>query len=157
MFCDKCQAKIDKGQVSDLDVDVMRAFLKLEGEIRELKDVAYVKSILEDGFLLVLLENVRSLPQQKIRKITLQLEEELGYKVRVVERSPNMRQLAAQLLAPVRVLGINTIWLPDGSEERYVRISEFDIRMLPAGIEVIEGILTKLYAVTVKIKPENET
>jgi transcription antitermination factor NusA-like protein len=59
------------------------------------------------------------------------LEEDLGAHVRVVEESRNPQNILRDLIRPVRILGVNTIWLPDNSFERIVRISEREREKIP--------------------------
>ena len=62
--------------------------------------------------------------------------------------------MVTQLLAPARILGVNTLWLPDGSFESIIRISKYDEKILPARREVIEEALSRILNATVKVRFE---
>jgi len=89
-----------------------------------------------------------------LSRLSKALSEKLKTKVRIVEKSSNLKVLAGQLLMPIRILGVNMLWLPDGSWESIVRIPKYEAKMLPAKKEVIEKLLSKLAGLPVKIRFE---
>ncbi len=132
----------------------MKALVELEEQFRGLKDVVYHKSVRVDGLIIVIITPSPGLNRFTLNKIGRVLSEKLGAKVRFVEKTSDVKKLAVQLLYPVRVLGVNTLWLPDGSTHYIVRISKRDERSLPAPKELIEQALSQLASSTVKIRAE---
>jgi len=83
------------------------------------------------------------------------LQEKLKVKtVRIVEKVNDLKASASQLLSPARVLGVNTLWLPDGTVQYVVRVAKNEKRFLPSGTTELERALSKLYSTTVKIRVE---
>jgi transcription antitermination factor NusA-like protein len=91
---------------------------------------------------------------QKWIKIAKVLQEKLGMKVRIIEKTSNIKSSAVQLLSPARVLGVNTVWLPDGSVQYVIRVSRTERRLLPADALVLESALSKIHDTRVKIRVE---
>ena len=77
-------------------------------------------------------------------KIIRALEQSLKKRIRVIETSSSTGKMVEDLLTPAEVAGINTIWLPDGSTVRKVRIRNFDKKKLPASIDTLEDVILQL-------------
>ena len=160
-MCPRCQALVDSGQVDEREVDIMRALIELEesGKVPELKDAVYHKAYFIDNMILILMDvgNVTSVPvfTRLARKIESALSEKLGgVKVRIVPRAGDIRTLAVHLLYPARVLGVNYVYMPDGSVEYVVRVSRRDRRRIEAQKEFLERILSELAGHKVRIRFE---
>ncbi|MFW9935156.1 MAG: hypothetical protein ACFFDU_06590 [Candidatus Thorarchaeota archaeon] len=78
------------------------------------------------------------------RRILRQLEEDLNSKVRIVEESRNPQHILSDLIRPVKILGVNTIWLPDNSFERIVRISERERENIPLTLKQLENAIYEM-------------
>jgi len=126
----------------------MRALIELEeGDpaFRWLRNAKYLKSYILDGFMVVVFEAGSLGSNIRLGKLSKALGEKFGKKVRVVEKGGDQKIIAGQLLYPARVMGVNTLWLPDGSTRYTVRISRGDLRHLPASIEILEKVLTQIF------------
>ena len=158
ILCPRCQGLVDSGEYDEVDIDVMKALLELEEKtFQDLKDMSYHKSYLVEDLLVVQLSGKSLSPYQLSRlakQIAEKLKDKYNVKVRVIEKTGELRKMAAQLLAPARILGVNTLWLPDGSFESIIRISRYDEKILPARKEVIEEVLSKILNATVKVRFE---
>jgi transcription antitermination factor NusA-like protein len=75
-------------------------------------------------------------------------------KVRVLEKTNSIKNSAVQLLSPARVLGVNTVWMPDGSVQYVIRVSKSEKRLLPAEAQLLESALTKIHSTPVRIRVE---
>lgn len=155
LLCNRCQSLIDRGEVEHYEVDVMKILLELEEtQFKELKDAVYHKAFKVDNLLILLVTSPQSLTPQKWIKVAKALQEKLGLKVRIIEKSNNIKSTASQLLSPARVLGVNTVWLPNGSVQYVIRISKSEKRFLPADEISLEEALSKIHAIPIKIRVE---
>jgi transcription antitermination factor NusA-like protein len=152
LVCGNCQAKIKSGEVTELGVKVARYLVNLEDKIPALKDVTFRRALQTDGLVVVLVGHgdVRRIVGAS-RRISRQLEDELHTPVRIVEESRSAQHILADLLRPVRILGINTTWLPDNSFERKVRISPRDQSQIPIGLEQLEKLVYELSGERIRI------
>lgn len=123
----------------------MRALLDLEKTIRQLQDMAYVKSVDGDDTILVVLKgDLKSSPQQ-MALLKKKLSEKLGKNIKLVEDSYDIGKFIEQLVAPARVIAMNKIWLPDNSMEmRIILDSEKHLKLsipfLQEVLKVVKGI-----------------
>jgi transcription antitermination factor NusA-like protein len=145
LICGNCQAKIDEGEVTDLDIKVARALINLEDLFPSIKNVTFKRVFQLEEIVIVLVGkgDVRRIIGSS-RRVLRQLEEDLGAQVRVVEESRNPQNILRDLIRPVRILGINTIWLPDNSFERIVRISEREREKIPLKLNQLEDAIYQM-------------
>ena len=77
-------------------------------------------------------------------KIITALGKQLGKHIRILQRTNKPKPLAEELLFPVRVQGVNIIWLPDGTSETIIRISSDDQDKLPANSSQLQSTMEEL-------------
>ena len=154
ILCPRCQELIDRGEYDDLDLKIMKALLNLESKFPELKNVEYHKTLKIDNLVIVMLSNIsRNIPWGKLSR-ALAESLECNAKFRFVEKTSDFKKIASQLLTPVRVLGVNILWLPDGSQQNIVRISKSEVRFLPADLNTLEQALRMICNTEVRIRVE---
>lgn len=147
MFCLRCSEKLKLGLYTDLDVRVMRLLLDLEKKITKLQKAGYVKSV--DGgdtiFIIFRGGDLESFEIKEVAQLRKILADELGKHVKLIEDHADPLKFLESVAAPARVVAINKIWLPDGSEEtrvifdheRNLRISEEALKKV---LEEVKGM-----------------
>jgi len=145
LICGNCQAKIDEGEVTELDIKVARALINLEDLFPSIKNVTFKNIVEIEDVIIVLVGkgDVRRIIGSS-RRVLRQLEEDLGAQVRIVEESRNPQHILRDLIRPVKILGVNTIWLPDNSFERIVRISERERENIPLKLHQLEDAIYQM-------------
>ena len=141
IFCPSCQRKLDTGVVDWSEVDVIRALMELEEKSVELRRGEYVKAFIMDNTVILILKN--GWDRGELNKIARELSNKLGKKVKVALLTGDQRILVEQLLSPARVLGVNVVWLPDGSEQISIRVSSRDRRRV-GNVSAWEKIFTSI-------------
>ncbi len=153
VLCPRCQLLVDTGKVKKFEVEVMRALIELEESgSRYLRNAIYHKSFKEDDLLVVVMEFREKISHHELMKISRALASKLGLRVKVINKSNDLRQMAALLLYPARILGINTVWLPDGSTHYVIRVPRSDQRILQNNKEIYERILSQIIGQEVEIR-----
>ena len=121
ILCPKCRKKVESGKVSQLDIEIGRFLLSLEEKYPSLQDVFFHKSI-ESGDVLAIFVGRGDIPRILSHggKIIKALEQKTGKTVRILEYQSDERKFLEDLFAPMDILTINHIWLPDGTTETRV-------------------------------------
>lgn len=121
ILCQKCLAKLKSGEVSETDLRVARLLLSLEEKFPSLQNVYFHKTI-EAERTLAIIVGAGDVPRLLGYggKIVKTLSEELGKNIRILENGVDDRKFLEDLFAPLNIMTINTIWLPDGSTETRV-------------------------------------
>ncbi|WP_228546758.1 transcription elongation factor [Hyperthermus butylicus] len=159
VLCPRCQSLIDTGAVEEREVDIMKVLIELEESegVQLLKKATYYKTYFIDNDMVIIVMDLgvgTSVPifTRYARQVEQKLREKLGTRVKIIPKASDVRGLATHLLYPARVLGVNTLWLPDGSIEYVVRIPRRDEERLGKAKELYERILTELLGKRTRIK-----
>jgi len=140
IFCERCEEKIRRGEVTELDIKIMKALLELEKNFHQLQSMSYVKSVdTKDAIVVVLRDgNLSAMPQHSLASIKRKLSDILGKNVKIVEDAADIGRFLEPLVAPARIVAINKIWLPDNSTE--IRVILDDERSLKLSVESLQEI-----------------
>lgn len=158
VLCPRCERLVSTGVVEQFEIDVMRGLIDLEDNQelkRYMQNLVYVKSYRFRDSIVILVQRVGEIPPDVYQKISKMLGDMLNARVRVINGSSrDIKSIASQLLFPARVLGINTVWLPDGTSFHVLRIPRRDLRLISLPIEAAEKILSLIVGSEVQIRGE---
>jgi transcription antitermination factor NusA-like protein len=85
-------------------------------------------------------------------KIIRALGEETGRNIRVLEHGGNERKFLEDLFAPLSIMTINTIWLPDGSTETRAILRRRRSLQLPFDVKALKEIALKVRNITLRVE-----
>ena len=153
ILCQKCLNKIKSGEVSKLDLRIARILLSLEEKYSALQAVNFFRAV-EAGKTLAIVVGVGDVPRilGYGGKIMKALTEETGKSVRILESGVDDRKFLEDLFAPLSVLTINTIWLPDGSTETKVILETRRKTRIPLNTNSLKEIAQKVKNMTLRVE-----
>ena len=156
ILCSRCEEKLRKGQITDLDIRVIRSITELEKENPSLQDVTFHKAV-EAGETMALMVDRRGMDTflASGAKLAKSLGDRVGRRVRVLSQGGDERDFLEGLFIPFSILTINTIWLPDGSRETKVILNGRRPRRSPVDFEVAKKIAHELKSLTLRIEFED--
>jgi transcription antitermination factor NusA-like protein len=145
ILCPGCQQKLDKGEVSELDVKIARALHKSSARNKEVREVTFDRSILVDS-LAILIVDKKDVPVfvGKGGKLLKSLSNQLKINVRVLGDLKDPRVVADDLIKPARLLGVNKVFAIDGTEKYKIRIAQEDSQKMPLNLEELEKLINSL-------------
>lgn len=154
ILCPKCQEKFESGEVDEVDIRVGRTLLALEEGYPSLQRVSLHKAYDVNG-ILALVVGRGDLPHLLGYggKILRELFDKTGKKVRIIEEGVETRKFLEDLFAPVKIVTINRIWLPDGSTETRVILSG-GRRRLPADVKTLKELARRIRGMTLRVEFE---
>jgi len=153
ILCPKCSKKVKTGEVSKTDLKVARLLLSLENENPSLQDVYFYKTVEADDLLALIVgrgDMSRLLGQG--RKVVRALQEKMGKTIRVLEHGADERKFLEDLFAPLTVITINTIWLPDGTTETRAILKIRGRRPPKLKVEALKKIAKKVRGITLRVE-----
>ncbi|MEM2907198.1 MAG: hypothetical protein QW739_03875 [Candidatus Odinarchaeota archaeon] len=155
MLCQSCQDKLNGGIVDEKDIELAKQLIKLEPQFPSLKDVNISKIINFADFKILIVEKgcISGIigPKGKILK---NLEKTINKKIRVIEKGSSYMKIIEDLLSPIRVLGINKVFLPTGDMIQKVILKK------PRGLNInvdtvqLENLVYSLTGNTVRLSFE---
>jgi len=142
--------------VTELDLKIGRLLLSLEKTYPPLQDVTVYKAIDAGGILAVLVGR-GDVPRMLSYggKIIKAIGEKTGKSVRVLEHGSDDRKFLEDLFAPLSILTINQIWLPDGTTETRVILRGRGRRHPYIDIEAAKELAKKIRGMTLRIEFES--
>ena len=151
ILCAKCQGKLKSGEVSQADFEMARLLLSLEEKYPSLQDVYFHKAIEANGVLAIVVKR-GDVPRLLSYggKIIKALGEKTGKTIRVLEHGVDDRKFLEDLFIPLRILTINTIWLPDGTMETRVILSRG--RRQTPNVKELKQIAQKVRGITLRVE-----
>ena len=155
ILCRRCEEKLEKGQITELDLKVIQRMVELEKEHPVLQDVTYHRSVEADGMMAVLVDR-RDVPRLLGggAKIVKDLGDTFGKRVKLISYGGDDREFLEDLFSPLSILTINTIWIPDGSTETKVILTGRQPRKMPIDLETVKMIAHELKGMTLRIEFE---
>jgi len=123
VLCPRCQALVDEGKYTDLDVKVMEALLKIEKRYRDY-DIRFVKAYQIDDLVYVLVEARPGIPVSLGQDIRRNLGLEGIQRVIVVQYHADRRTMLESLFQPYEIETIEEAYLPDGSVVLVLKLPE---------------------------------
>jgi transcription antitermination factor NusA-like protein len=153
MLCAKCRKKVEKGEVTKLDLEIGRLLLSIEDQYPPLQDVRFYRAVESDGVLAIFVgqgDIARVLSYGG--KIIKFLERKTKKSVRVLEAKSEERKFLEDLFAPMSIFTINRIWLPDGTTETRVILRGRERRRTARYINALKEIAAQAQGLTLRIE-----
>lgn len=153
ILCQKCLAKLKSGEISELDLKIARSLLALEQKYPSLQNVHFHRAVDADRTLGIIVG-----PGDVPRllgyggKIVKALSEETGKNIRVLEYGGDDRKFLEDLFAPMNIVTINTIWLPDGSMETRVILRRRHGMRSSFDAKALKEIASKVRKMTLRVE-----
>jgi len=156
ILCAKCQKKLESGEVTELDLDVAKQLLSLEKKYPPLQELNFYKAV-DAGNLLALVVGKGDLSKLLSYggKIVKELGTSIGRNIRVLEYGSTSRKFLEDLFAPMSIVTINKIWLPDGSTETRVILKRKGRHSPNFKMEALKEIAKKVRGLTLRIEFAN--
>jgi hypothetical protein len=162
MLCPNCQARLDSGEITEFDIEFSKWLLEKEKELPVLEDLNLSRA--------VKLENRIVLLVKKKSKDLLESQEELLQEIRdlygeiiIVEGKAKLRTIVRSFIQPAIEIGVNSLYLPDGSKESIVMLREEDRERIVYSKEELRSIISAIMGESVlfefqddRRKPEEE-
>ncbi|MFH1285437.1 MAG: KH domain-containing protein [Candidatus Micrarchaeota archaeon] len=148
-LCSGCEEKQKNGVITELDVTVSNLLYKLKDKYT-LDSVQMVKALDLGRVILILTKSDVGVLIGKEGKVVSELSQTLGKKVRIAESTTDVKKAIYDILTPVKLLGVNTVY-KNGETFYKVRILKSEIRHLPMDINTLEKALNSLMGSKVAI------
>jgi len=153
ILCSKCQGKLKSGEVSEADFEIARLLLSLEEKYPSLQNVYFQRAVEANGVLAIVVKR-GDVPRLLGYggKIIKALGQKTGKRIRVLEHGVDDRKFLEDLFVPLRILTINTIWLPDGTTETRVILRRRGRKRIPINVKALKEIAQKVRGITLRVE-----
>jgi transcription antitermination factor NusA-like protein len=156
ILCAKCQAKLSAGQISNSDIIVSKVLVKLAESVPDVNKMGLLRSYEVEGSYVLEMEQADASLIRSKPEIKQKLEDMLKGKVWVIGTSNSDRQFLEELFYPIRILTVNTVWLPDGSKLTKVIIPGKRPERLRGEIEALKKVVKYMKGIELIVESERE-
>ncbi|MBC7130435.1 hypothetical protein H5T51_04345 [Candidatus Bathyarchaeota archaeon] len=153
ILCPKCSDKVKSGEITKLDLEIARLLASLEEAYPALQNVYFYKAV-EARKTLAVIVGRGDVPRLLGYggKIIKALGKKTGKSIRVLEHGTDDRKFLEDLFAPLSIVTINTIWLPDGTTETRVILRRRGSKRLPFDVDDLKEIARKVRNLTLRVE-----
>jgi transcription antitermination factor NusA-like protein len=157
ILCRHCEEKLQKGQVTELDLKVIRKMVELEKNHPVLQDVTYHRSVEAEDMMAILVDK-KDLPGLLGggAKVVRELSESFGKRVKLISFGGDDRAFLEDLFSPLSILTINTVWIPDGSTDTKVILTGRRPKNMPVDLDMVQKIAKDMRDMTLRVQFERE-
>ncbi|MFQ5833036.1 MAG: hypothetical protein ACE5H4_10065 [Candidatus Thorarchaeota archaeon] len=155
MLCSGCQERLDRGDLTEFDVEFSRWVLDRVEDYPELEDLHLQRAIrLQDRAILVVKKKGRDvlLAEQAFLD---EIGESFG-DVFIFESPMKLRKIVRSLIAPAVELGVNRLHLPDGFRESIVMLRAEDRERIPYSKDDLRAIVSAVMGESVIFRYQDE-
>jgi len=125
MLCTNCQARLDRGELTHFEIEFSKWMLEREKEYPSLVDLTLQRAArVGDRLILVVKKRGKALilgEEALVNEMTELFGEPL-----VVEGPTKLRKVVREFIHPANEVGVNSLYLPDGSKESIVMLRSED-------------------------------
>jgi transcription antitermination factor NusA-like protein len=121
MLCTSCQAKLDRGEITSFDIEFSKWMLEREKDYPNLESLTLQRATRIEGRLILVVKKKGKDILLAEEAIINELTERFG-EVMVVEGPTKLRRVIREFIAPANEVGVNSLYLPDGSKENIVML-----------------------------------
>jgi hypothetical protein len=141
MLCPNCQAKLDRGEITEFDIEFSKWLLQREKDFPLLESLNLQRAVrLEDRLILVVKKKSREILEAH-EDLMSEIEDKYG-NVIIVEGPPKLRAIVRSFIQPAIEIGVNSLYLPDGSKESIVMLKEEDRERLAYTKDELRAIVS---------------
>ena len=157
ILCRRCEEKLQKGLITELDLKVIRKIVEIEKDHPVLQDVTYHRSVEAEDMIAILVDK-KDLPRLLGggAKVVKELGESFGKRVKLISFGGDDRAFLEDLFSPLSILTINTVWIPDGSTETKVILTGRRPWKMPVDLDMVQNIAKDMRGMTLRVQFERE-
>lgn len=121
MLCTNCQARLDRGELKHFDIEFSKWMLEREKIYPSLVDLTLQRAAkVGDRLILVVKKKGKSLILSE-ESLVNEMTEQYGEPM-IVEGPIKLRKVVREFIQPANEVGVNSLYLPDGSKESIVML-----------------------------------
>jgi transcription antitermination factor NusA-like protein len=155
ILCSACDSKLRSGQIRDIDIQVSKALIQLAGQLHGAGAVSLVRSFCIDGTYILELEHSGVVVFRNNQEFLSELEKLLGGRVWLARASSTNRDFIEDLLHPIKVLSLSTIWLPDGSKVAKAVVGNVVSPVMARRLETVKKIMKEVRGMDLVVESAN--
>ena len=155
MLCTSCQAKLDRGEITAFDIELSKWLLEREKDYPTLDDFTLLRATRIEGRLILIVKKKGKDLFLGEKTLIDELSEKFG-EIMVVEGPPKLRRIVREFINPANEVGVNSLYLPDGSKESIVMLRGEDRLRIKYSVEELRVIVSAIMGESVRFQYQED-
>jgi hypothetical protein len=155
MLCNNCQERLDRGEITKFDVEFSKWLLNRVKEYPTLENLDLRRAIRTSDRLLLVVKKRNAQILNSLEPLLAEMKESFG-DVMVFEQPIKLRKLVRSLIEPAIELGVNSLYLPDGSRESIVMLKDDDREKIQYSKDELRVIVSAVLGESVLFQYQDE-
>jgi hypothetical protein len=143
MLCTSCQAKLDRGEITAFDIEFSKWLLEKEKDHPNLQGFTLLRATRTENRLILVVKKRSNDLLLAEGDIMDELQEKYG-EVMIVEGPVKLRTIIKKFIAPASEVGVNSLYLPDGSKESIVMLRGEDRERIKYSTDELRTIVSAI-------------
>jgi transcription antitermination factor NusA-like protein len=156
ILCAKCESKLKSGEITSADVEASRALIHVAEKISDVNKVALKRAFEVGGNYVLEFEGQDIQTIRSSDSVRAELEGSLKGRVWLIGAGGTERKFLEDMLFPVRVLTVNTVWLPDGGKRTKVIVPGRRSERALGDFEKLRAIVKRVRGIDLVVETERE-
>ena len=156
ILCGKCESKLRSREISAADVEASRALIKVAEKAPELNKLTLKRAFEAGGNYMLEFDGQDGQVLRSGDSVRSELEGLLKGRVWFTLAGGTDRRFLEDLLFPVRVLTVNTVWLPDGTRRTKVIVPGRRSERALGDFERLRAMAQKARGIDLVVETERE-
>lgn len=124
VLCLECQQKVERGELSKLDLDISKILMQAEEGGPSLRDAEFLRSFASKGILLIQFRRgTIAKISDSLELLQAQILSRTRRKPVFFEEGDPLRAVAERMVYPAKVRSVRTSWLPGGTSQTVLDVT----------------------------------
>ncbi|MGY5860563.1 MAG: hypothetical protein RTU63_14430 [Candidatus Thorarchaeota archaeon] len=155
MLCPNCQAKLDRGEITDFDIQFSKWLLEKEKTYPSLDGLTLRKAARAGSRLILVVNKKNKEPLLAEEALVQEMIDEYGELI-VIEGAPKLRRIVREFITPANEVGVNSLWSADGTKENIVMLREEDRERIKFSSEDLRVIISAIMGESVLFEYQDD-
>ncbi|MHA2067554.1 MAG: hypothetical protein ACXABY_24585 [Candidatus Thorarchaeota archaeon] len=155
MLCPSCQERLDRGDITDFDIEFSGWLLEKVKEYPGIDDLDLQRAIKSDGRLILVVRKRNKEVLLNIEGLMAELAETYG-EVMLFEAPIKLRKIVRLLIEPALEIGVNNLYLPGGTKESIVMLKPEDRERIMYSKDELRKIVSAVMGESVLFQYQDE-
>ena len=155
MLCNNCQDRLDRGEITKFDIEFSKWLMNRVKEYPPLENLDLRRAIRTSDRLLLVVKKKNAQILTLLEPLIAEMKESFG-EVMIFEQPIKLRRLVRSLIEPAIELGVNSLYLPDGSRESIVMLKDEDRERIQYSKDDLRVIVSAVLGESVLFQYQDE-
>ena len=155
MLCPNCQAKLDRGEITEFDIQFSKWILEKEKQYPSLDGLTLRKAATAGSRLIIVVNKNNKELLLAEETLIQEINDEYGELI-IIEGAPKLRRIVREFITPANEVGVNSLWSPDGTKESIVMLREEDRERIKYDTNELREIISAIMGESVLFEYQDD-